>query len=180
MNKKRIVKGVFWAFNFLVIILFIYTLINYSILEKELSIAAQIGGAGLVAALVFILEGAPVFVGPSVAIASLLAMGEDPIFVLAIFLVFSTLGAIVYYYLGYFLGERVFVYFEKEDVKKYRELFKKYGMAAMLITAVTPIPYLPTVAGAFKMGAKEMFFLTTLLRIARHIIVFLFWFYVLV
>jgi len=175
MNKKTIIKTTFLTINIIVILLFIYSLINYKFLENEIGIAEQTSGIIIVAIFAFILEGAPVFVGPSVAIAALLAAGGDPWILLAIFLISAIMGNIFYYYLGYHLGKKTFKYFEEEDVQKYKNLFKKYGTAAMIIMAISPIPYLPTIAGAFKMSAKNMFLTTMSIRIARHIVVFLFW-----
>ncbi|MAG39370.1 hypothetical protein CMI41_00165 [Candidatus Pacearchaeota archaeon] len=177
--EKRTIKALLWVLNILVILLLIYSIVNYKFLEKELVLAAQIGGLGVVAILIFFLEGAPLFVGPSVAVASILATGTNPLWVLVVFLISAILGSIAYYYLGYSLGEKTLKYFEKEDIKKYRKLFSKYGTSAMVLTAVAPIPYLPTIAGAFRMSKKDMFIKTMGARLLRHIVVFLFWFFVL-
>jgi membrane protein YqaA with SNARE-associated domain len=177
--EKRTVKALLWILNILVILLLVYSLVNYKFLEKELVLAAQIGGLGVVAILIFFLEGAPLFVGPSVAVAAILATGTNPWWVLAVFLISAILGSIAYYYIGHILGEKALRYFEKRDIKKYRELFAKYGTSAMVLTAMAPIPYLPTIAGVFKMSKKDMFIKTMGVRLLRHIVVFLFWFFIL-
>ena len=71
-------------------------------------------------------------------------------------------------------------YFDKKNVRKYKDLFKKYGRSAMIIMAISPIPYLPTLAGVFRMSPKYFFLETLSVRIIRHIVVFLFWFSILV
>jgi membrane protein YqaA with SNARE-associated domain len=180
MNKKTIVKIIIWTLNILTILLLVYSLINYKFLENEITTAVQIGGVVTVAILVFILEGAPVFVGSSVAVASLIAAKTNPWLLLIVFIVFAILGNFVYYYLGYLFGKKTLRYFDEANIKKYEKIFKKYGMLSMLVMAVSPVPYLPTIAGAFKMSKKDMFLTTMTLRMIRHTIVFFFWYAILV
>ena len=131
--------------------------------------------------LVILLEGAPVIIGSGLVVASVLAIGtENPGFILLLFLVSALVGNIIYFYLGYFSGKGILKYFDKKDVKKYKKLFKKYGFATMIFTAVSPIPYLPTLAGVFKMTSPVLITEVLVIRMLRHTAVFLFWFYILI
>ena len=131
--------------------------------------------------LVILLEGAPVFVGSGLVIAAVLAMNIiNPWLILFLFLLFALVGNVIYYYLGYFSGKRIFKYFDKKNVKKYEELFKKHGFTTMIIMAVSPIPYLPTLAGVFRMKSLALITKVLVIRMTRHVVVFLFWFYILV
>ena len=178
MNKKRIIKLFLWALNFLTIGLLIWSLVNYQFLNNEVTRIVKIGGLFAVILLVFILEGAPVFVGSSVAVATLLTMNTfNPLLVLALFLGFAILGNFAYFYLGYFSGEKILKYFDKEDVKKYKKLFKKNGKTAMIFMAISPLPYLPTLAGVFKMDKYFMFVYSMGVRLIRHTIVFGLWYF---
>ncbi|KKK55012.1 hypothetical protein LCGC14_3078880, partial [marine sediment metagenome] len=73
----------------------------------------------------------------------------------------------------------IFKYFDKKNVKKYEKFFKKYGQSAMIIMAVSPIPYLPTLAGVFRMTSPILITKVLVVRMIRHVVVFLFWFYIL-
>ncbi len=176
MDKKKLIKGILWLVNIIVILLLVWSLVNYKFLENEVVGAVQVGGLIAMVLIVFILEGAPVFVGGSVAVASLMAMGGFNIWLLlSLFLLSAILGNFFYYYLGYFSGKKILRYFDKKDVKKYEDLFKKYGLWAMVIMAVSPIPYLPTIAGVFRMSPRHMFIETLIVRLIRHLVVFFFW-----
>ena len=181
MNKKRVVKFSIWFLNVLVISLLVWSLINYKFLNQEVSQFVQIGGLLAMIFLVILLEGAPVFVGSGLVVAAVLTMGtENSGFILFLFLFFALVGNVIYYYLGYFSGKRILKYFDKKDINKYEKLFKKYGSSAMIIMAVSPLPYLPTLAGVFRMKSITLISKVLVVRMLRHVVVFLFWFYILV
>jgi membrane protein YqaA with SNARE-associated domain len=181
MNKKKTVKFSLTILNFLVIFLLIWSLVNYTFLSNEVSQFIQVGGLLAMIFFVILLEGAPVFAGPGLGVASILAMGVfNPWFILLLFLVSAFIGNIFYFYLGYFSGKKILKYFDKKDIEKYEKLFKKYGFWAMVIMAISPIPYLPTLAGVFRMTSPILIAEILIIRMIRHVIVFLFWFYFLV
>ena len=175
------VKFSVWLLNILVILLLIWSLINYKLLNQEVSQFVQVWGLLAIIFLVILLEGAPIFVGSGLVVASVLAMNIiNPWLILFLFLFFALVGNILYFYLGYFSGKRIFKYFKKKNVKKYEELFKKYVFTAMIITAVSPIPYLPTLAGIFRMTSPILITKVLVIRMIRHVVVFLFWFYIII
>lgn len=180
MDKKRVIKFLVWLLNILVILLLVWSLINYKVFNQEITQFVQVGGLLAMVFLVILLEGAPVFVGSGLIVASLLAMNIiNPWLILFLFLFFALVGNILYFYLGYFSGKRIFKYFDKKNVKKYEKFFKKYGQSAMIIMAVSPIPYLPTLAGVFRMTSPILITKVLVVRMIRHVVVFLFWFYIL-
>ncbi len=181
MNKKKVIRFSVWALNLLIVFAFIWSIINYKILDQEVTRLIITGGLIAMVFFVIILEGAPVFIGPSVVVAAILTMNAfNPWPILLLFISSAIMGNILYFYLGYFSGEKIMKYFNKKNVREYKALFKKYGRPAMLITAISPIPYLPTLAGIFKMNPKHFFLEIMPVRIIRHIVVFLFWFYILI
>ena len=180
MNKKKWVRFSIALLNVLVILLLIWSLINYQFLNKEVSQLIQIWG--LVAMILFIifLEGSPVFFGPSVVTAAMLATGTfNSGFILFVFLASAIVGNIFYYYIGYFSGERILKYFKKKDVQRYQDVFKKYGRVAMITMAISPVPYLPTVAGVFRVKSIRVISEVLILRLLRHGVVFTAWYLVL-
>jgi len=149
-------------------------------LNKEVSQFIQVGGLLAMVLFVILLEGAPVFIGGGLATAAILAMGTiNPLIVFFLFIVSALIGNVIYFYLGYFSGKKILRYFDKNHVKKYRRLFKKYGFAAMIFMAISPVPYLPTLAGVFRMKSLGLITGVLIIRMLRHTAVFLFWIYVL-
>ncbi|ACO04923.1 MAG TPA: DedA family protein [Persephonella sp.] len=82
------------------------------------------------------------------------AFGLSPVYAALIAAVASVLGGMVGYALGKFLGEPVFKkfigekYYDKGEI-----LFRKYGIWAVIIAAITPIPFkaICWLAGIFEM-----------------------------
>jgi membrane protein YqaA with SNARE-associated domain len=180
MDKRKVMKFLIWVLNILIIFLLVWSIINYKFLNKEVTALIATGGIVMMILSIIFLEGAPVFVGPSVAVAAILSMNTfNPWFILLTFLLSAIVGNIIYFYLGYFSGEKIFKYFEKKDVTKYKKVFKKYGRFTMLVMALSPIPYLPTLAGVFRIKSKYLIFETLAARLLRHTIVFFFWLFVL-
>lgn len=180
MNKKRAIRFSILIINILLIFLLIWSFINYQVLDQEVTNLVKFLGLSAMVLFVIFLEGAPVFVGPSVAVASVLAMNVfNPVFIFWLFLGSAFLGNVIYYYLGYFFGNGALKYFDKKDVRKYEKFFKKYGGLTMITMAISPVPYLPTFAGVFRMNSVSLISKILILRAIRHTIVFFFWLFVL-
>jgi membrane protein YqaA with SNARE-associated domain len=82
------------------------------------------------------------------------ALGLKPLTAALIASLGSVLGGIVAYFLGKYLGEPVFKkLFGEKYFSKGEELFKKYGIWAVIVAAVTPIPFKVVcwLAGIFEM-----------------------------
>ena len=127
MIKKKKVKLFLWTLNFLVIFLLIWSLVNYQFLNQSVGTLVQIWGLIAMVLFIIILEGAPVFVGPGMGVAAVLAMGvHNPWLVLVLFLSSALIGNIFYFYLGHNYGRRMLKYFDKE-VKKYCYMWKDGG-----------------------------------------------------
>ncbi len=177
MNKRKLVRFSIGLLNILVVLLLIWSIVNYQFLNKEVSNLVQVWGLIAMIIFIIILEGAPVFVGPSVVVAATLATDTfNPGLILFLFLVSAVIGNILYYFLGYFSGEKILKYLKKKDVKKYKKVFKKYGRIAMITMAISPIPYLPTIAGVFRLKSFYLISETLILRLLRHGVVFMIWF----
>lgn len=180
MNKKKWVRFSVALLNLFVILLLIWSLINYQFLNKEVSNLVQVWGLFAMILFIIILEGAPVFVGPSVVVAAALATGTfDTKLILILFMGSAFIGNIIYYYLGYFSGEKILKYFKKKDVKNFKKIFKKYGRVAMITMAISPIPYLPTIAGVFRLKSFRVISEILVLRMIRHGVVFTIWYFIL-
>ena len=74
MNKRKMVFFSVGLLNVLVIFILIWSLINYQVLNQEVSRMVQVGGLLSMISFIILLEGAPVFLGPSVVVAAMLAI----------------------------------------------------------------------------------------------------------
>ncbi|WP_048602186.1 YqaA family protein [Rubeoparvulum massiliense] len=82
----------------------------------------------------------------------------------------SVLGSILGFYIGKWAGRPLLHRFFKEaTVNRVEELFQKYGAVAILIAAVTPIPYkvFTIAAGVFEIRLFSLLFWSAIGRGAR-------------
>ena len=93
-------------------------------------------------------------VPPDIFISGGSMFGLNPLIATIVATVGSVLGAIVGYFLGKYLGEPVFKKIFKEKwYNKGEILFRKYGIWAVIVAAITPIPFkaICWLAGIFEM-----------------------------
>ena len=79
----------------------------------------------------------------------------------------SVLGGIFAYGIGFFFGETILRKFVKEEkLKKIHDLFNKYEELAVLVAAITPVPYklITLSGGAFFINFKKFVFYSILGR----------------
>tara|TARA_Y100000296_G_C5082100_1_gene210483 strand:- start:315 stop:575 length:261 start_codon:yes stop_codon:yes gene_type:complete len=76
------------------------------------------------------------------------------------------------YFLGYVRGKGIVLLFiDEEHYKEYLDLFKNKGKFAMTISALTPIPYLPILAGTLKMHFYDFLLYGIVMRTLRFAVV---------
>jgi len=158
MGKKiKIFNLISLALFILVLFFFVYSVFNYKIMHKEISdrIETYVARYGYAAVflLSFLLEISPrPFISALAPLASGLAVNMDYHFLTLIVILSATLSGLVGYFAGIIYGKNVILQFiKRKDYTKYKQLFKKYGNFAFSIAALTPIPYFPILAGAFRM-----------------------------
>ena len=175
MHKK--IKIATSIIGILVIILFLYGLVNYRILDKQISerVEFYVGKYGYYSVFVFsfILEISPQpFIGAVGTVASGLVFGLNFYYLLILVIVAGTLSAITAYAIGRLYGKRIVIkLFGRKNYEKYSLLFKKYGKLAISLAALTPIPYFPVIAGVFKMKAVDFAVYALFVRVI-HFVVF--------
>ena len=161
----------------LVLIFFLYGLVNYRILDKQISerVESYVGKYGYSAVFVlsFILEFSPQpFIGAVGTLASGLVFGLNFYYLLILVMAAGTLSAITAYSIGKIYGKRFVIrLFGRKNYEKYNLLFRKYGKLAISMAALTPIPYFPIIAGVFKMKAADFAIYALFVRLI-HFVVF--------
>ncbi len=176
MNHKTF-KKISVIFSLIILLIFIFSLINYKVLKKSLdeTLSNQVGNYGYFA--VFLISYAveilpQPFVSALVPFANGLVLELEYSFLLIYTLIAVVLSSLTGYAIGLLYGKKFTMkIFGKEKYDKYNRLFKKYGNYAMTIAAFTPFPYLPIVPGVFKMKLKN-FILFALIPRITYITVF--------
>jgi len=179
MSNKSIkkIKILSSIFALIILILFIFSLINYSVLSNQVdeSLNNQVEKYGYIGVfiLAFILEISPQpFASALVPYANGIIFGLDFKLLLAITILAVILSSLTAYWIGLKYGKRVAIKFTGEETyQKYHNIFKKYGKPGMAILALTPIPYFPILAGLFKMNLKNFIIFAVIPRIF-HFLVF--------
>lgn len=164
MNQRqhfRNFKIITFVLALIFLILFIYAIVNYKILRQSISeeVSEYVDEYGYYAIfiLVVLFEISPQpLVSGIIPLATGLTLGMSDYYLL----ITSAIGVVVSSLLGYFIGKRWGIdvsikLIGKKDYQRYLELAKKYGNIAIAIAALTPVPYLPVLAGAFKMKLND-------------------------
>jgi membrane protein YqaA with SNARE-associated domain len=168
MNKKRLTRILGWMIIVVFLLLFIYGLLNYKVLQKDITVAVQTGGLVAMALLCFFMESFPMAFGPEYPVVVAILIGLNPLGIFLVLIISTTISGIFTYGLGYKFGSYFKKFISHERMQRYEKLFKVYGKRAMLITAITPIPHVPAIAGIFKMKPFYFIFVVTGARILRY------------
>lgn len=173
MYKLKIVSLII---GILVLLFFFYGLVNYKILNKEISerVEFYVEKYGYYSVFIFsfILEISPQpFVGAIGTLASGLVVGLNFYYLLLLVIAAGTISAITAYSIGRIYGKRFVIrLFGEENYEKYNLLFRKYGKLAISLAALTPIPYFPIITGVFKMKAVDFVVYALFVRIIHFTI----------
>lgn len=119
-------------------------------------------------------------IGPEVSASLGVLFGLN----MALVLVFSVIGSYGGSLINYFIGRKYLSFevkqaFDKRDYKKWHKLFYKYGRLALVLAAVSPIPWVAFcwLAGSFRMKLRQFFLYGLIPRAARILTVVLFVWY---
>ncbi|MAH03237.1 hypothetical protein CMI39_00425 [Candidatus Pacearchaeota archaeon] len=172
MDKKNLIK-IFTIIAFLIILIFfIITLINYKTIKTEVSSGVQKYGYFGIGITSLILESLPQPIGADITLISGGLIGLNIFFVFLVVILSSGFSGILMYFLGYVRGKGIVLLFiDEEHYKEYLDLFKNKGKFAMTISALTPIPYLPILAGTLKMHFYDFLLYGIVMRTLRFAVV---------
>jgi membrane protein YqaA with SNARE-associated domain len=99
-----------------------------------------------------------------------LANPENSLYYAFICTIASVLGAIVGYYMGKVLGERILKkFFRKEQVVKAKRIFTQHGAFGVFIAGFSPIPYkvFTILSGVMNFDLKKLIFVSLISRSMR-------------
>ncbi len=180
MKAGAIIQFFKYAFLIGFIFVFIYGVVNYTILEKEITKAVAAGGLTMMFILILVFESAPIAViGPFIPVMGGILVGFNYIWILVLLVIGAVISSTFSFYLGKYFSKRSARLVDSQKKQKYKKLFRKYGRWFMFLAAIGIFPYIPVMIGIFRI--KTRFYWLTILpvRIAKHIIssLFLFWFF---
>jgi len=167
-HKRRIAHSVILLIVILMLAFFVYSIVNYRVMRNQLTSGVEKWQYTSVFISSFILESFPSIIGPGTPFTAAMLVKLDFKYTLIILLISTTLSALLSYFLGFKYSEEVLKFVSPKTRKDYERLFKKYGKATMIITAVTALPYIPSLAGVFKMKFKYFLFVVTSIRILNY------------
>jgi len=158
----------------IILILLVYSIVNFRVLRNEMTDAVAAGSLTLMAIFFFALEIVPNIIGLEPTIITALIAGLSIPYIITLLIIAVTIANFLSYYIGRSFSSYIRGFIKAKDIHKYEKLWKKYGKATMIITAISPIPYFPALAGLFKMDVKFFTFAVVTSRIARHLVVIAF------
>ena len=174
---RRLIKGIGLSFILLSLIILIYFIFNYSNLNeqaKEFVFSYGYLGTFLIAFLSDILFQP---FGPELPLITGLLSELNPLII--IFLVM--LGSAIASYFGYLIGKKYGEYgirrlYGDKIYYKWSKYYRKYGPIALVIAALTPIPYVPFCwfSGILNMKLRKFFLYAILPRFIRILAVSIF------
>lgn len=119
-------------------------------------------------------------IGPEVPASLGVLFGLNIILVLVFSIIGSYGGGLVNYFIGRkYLSFEVKEAFDKGDYKRWHKLFYKYGKLALVLAAISPIPWVAFcwLAGSFRMKLRQFVLYGLIPRAARILTVVLFVWY---
>lgn len=181
-DKHKALKIVEFAVIAALAIFLVYGILNYRILEKDITKAVEIWGFGAMFVLCFILESLPFVIGPNAPLIAAFAIGLNPAKIILVLYIAVVLSGII----GFYSGKKFSYYVERiihqERMEKYESCFRKYGAWIGVLSAVAFIPYIPALLGIFNLSQKHFWLVVMPLRIVKFAftLAVLFWFFGLV
>lgn len=134
----------------------IFSLINYNNLKQQMTQEVEISGLVGVFILTFFLEFIPQIMNPILGVLAALTAQINVHFVVLTAVIASFMGSVLGFWIGKKYGSKyVYALFERKTILKIHNFWEKYGKWFVLVSAVTPVPYVPMIFGALHMKWKD-------------------------
>jgi membrane protein YqaA with SNARE-associated domain len=165
--KQRIGLG-FWIF---VLLIFILGTIYFTTLEKNINPLIQNYGIFGIISLSFFVDLLVQPIGPDLILIVGVFSNFNPYILLISVLIGSYLAIIASYYIGKHIGSAGIEKIVGHKMFKKIENSPHYGKWILFLGAISPIPYVPYLAGVWKLNLKEVIIIILIPRTIRFIIV---------
>jgi membrane protein DedA with SNARE-associated domain len=169
-SKKRKIEIIDILVILIILAFSIFVLIKYNILQGKIS--EEIAHYGLfgVFSIAFLFEMFPQLWHPFAGVALSSSIGISLFYATIFAILGSTLGSI----LGFEVGRKygfgfVCPLFSKKSMTQILSLWDKHGALIVLVSALSPIPYVPIIFGALGLKRKAFLFYGVIPRILSFI-----------
>ena len=158
MKSKKLIKILTTIFVFIFLFLFILTIIYSKNIESFLGSNLESYGAGILFLIAFLIEFIPNYLSPHIGAVNAYFLHIN----IQTTILFLILGSVVGSLLGFEIGRKYQEklgrkILEKSRIENVEEVLNKKGRWGILLTAISPLPYLPIVLGLLKFSRKNFY-----------------------
>jgi membrane protein YqaA with SNARE-associated domain len=170
VNPYRVVAVIVFI---LALALFLYSLINYTILEEKISNTIRAYGTISIFVFSFILDFVPQYISPHILLVTANFLDMNMFLSISIVIVSSTLGSLAGFGIGSKLKESKLLvdFIGKKRFKKFETGINQKGKYLVSLAAVSPVPYVPLILGMLHMKRRNFVLYGIVPRVLGFIIV---------
>lgn len=157
----------------IVVILFFYSLANYSILENKVSDSVRDYGIIPILVFAFLLDFFPQYISPHILVVTANFLDMNMFYAILFMVVGSVLGSIAGFEIGNKLKKSKLLidFMGEKKAKKIERGINKRGRYIISLAAVSPFPYIPLIIGMLHMKRKNFILYGVVPRVVGLIII---------
>lgn len=156
MKIKKLINFASIFTTLIILAIFVYSITNTALLQEETSSLIQDYGILALFLISIFLDLIPQYVSPIIILATAIIADINIYYATTAIILGSAIGSIIGYTIGKkYLHNTVNILSSKKSTKKLTHLINKYGKAIILLTAISPIPYLPVLIGAIQFSKRN-------------------------
>lgn len=178
--KRVLIETIGIILTILMVCTFIYAVYNYSQLETEINEKIISSGIQSLFIITFLLEFIPNYISPHLTMMSAFLLNLDPLMITFTVIMSSTISSMLGFEMGRKYGKKIVSEtFGKKRLNKLENLVNlKGGKSAVLLAAITPVPYIPLIIGSLLMERRNFVLWGVIPRQISYIITALFFIFV--
>jgi len=168
-KKAKRIKQIDLFILTIIFLLSMWAILGYKYFSVE--IQQEIGSYGLIAVFVavLLLEFIPQMLHPFICVVMAVGAGINLILAVIVASIASTVGSIAGYWVGKKYGFNIVCpLFNQKTIQKTLKLWDRHAKEYVLLSALTPLPYLPLIFGALGLKKRYMFFWGIIPRIIGY------------
>ena len=156
IKVKKTIKFVSAFITLSMLALVIYSLVNISFLNKEVSSLIYDYGAIALFAISILLDLIPQLISPIIALSTGIITGINVHYAIIATILGSTIGSVIGFVLGKkYMFDAVDVIISEKSTETLTNLTNKYGKIIVPLAAISPLPYLPVFLGAMNFSKRN-------------------------
>ncbi|MEK6888494.1 MAG: VTT domain-containing protein [Nanoarchaeota archaeon] len=170
--RKEDARKIIWVAFTLFLVLFVLSIMFASFLRFEVDKYIETYGSLAVFIASFLLEFVPQYISGHVAMISAHIFGADILVNLFSVLTGAVLGSSLGFAVGQYYGlDLINKVFNEKRIERIKSLLNQEGKWFVLISAISPLPYIPMIFGALHLSKSNFLIYGIFPRIASYIVV---------